>query len=106
MKHIREQAKVLCAWITRTNSPTCAYPHGRVAKRMERLYGPGLDHDTDDCARRWEVPIRAVSFRKAVATPKRVIADERVAALKAGRARIRGRVPVPVSAVHTNEVFS
>lgn len=82
----------------------CVSAWPRMAKRMERLYGPGLDHDTDDCARRWEVPIQAVSFHKAVATPKRVISDERLAALKAGRARIRGRVPVPVSAVHTNDV--
>jgi hypothetical protein len=76
---------------------------------LERAKGIG-DHETHSRTGRGcpplEVPIRAVSFLKAIATPKRVIADERVAALKAGRARIRGRVPVPVSAVHTNEVFS
>jgi len=61
-----------------------------MAAKMERLYGMGKDPDTDDCARRWEVPIKSISFRKpavqkAGAKPKRVMTPERIAVMQAGR---------------------
>jgi hypothetical protein len=42
----------------------CVVAWPRMAAKMERLYGPGRDRDSEDCARRWTVPLRVVSFRK------------------------------------------
>jgi hypothetical protein len=35
-----------------------------MATKMEKLYGNGLDKDTENGSRRWLVPIKAISFRR------------------------------------------
>jgi len=85
MKRVKEQAEV----ITRLDYESreahiCVSAWPKMAAKMEKLYGPGADHDTDDCSRRWTVPLRLVSFRKP----------------KSGKRRVKG--PVLVSGPHSN----
>jgi hypothetical protein len=68
----------------------CVSAWPAMAAKMERLYGAGKDPDTDDCARRWEMPLKAISFRKppvrwADSKPKRGITPEQIALMQAGR---------------------
>ena len=65
MKRIKEQAEVICRLDFQSQEAhitVSAWP--RMAAKFERLYGEGRDKDTEDCARRWTVPLRSVSFRK------------------------------------------
>jgi hypothetical protein len=105
LKRISEQAEVIIRLEYQTQSAhICVSAWPAMASRMERLYGRGKDHDTDDCSRRWEVPLKAISFRKATvrgadasdadAKPKRTISPERLAALNSGRAKTRTTVPI------------
>ncbi len=92
MKRIKQEAEVIIrldyqeqvAHIT-----VSAWP--AMAGKLERLYGPGKDHDTEDCARRWAVPVTAITFRRGqrAVKPKRVVTPEQVAAMQAGRLAAR-----------------
>jgi len=91
LKRISEQAEVIVRLDYETKTAhVCVSAWPRMAAKMERLYGMGKDSDTDDCARRWEVPVKSISFRKPTvrktdAKPKRLITPERIAAMQAGR---------------------
>jgi hypothetical protein len=91
LKRISEQAEVIVRLDYETETAhVCVSAWPAMASRMERLYGVGKDRDADNCSRRWELPLKAISFRKpalptADAKPKRLITPQRIAAMQAGR---------------------
>jgi hypothetical protein len=102
MKRIKEEAEVIVRLDYETQTAhICVSAWPAMAAKMDRLYGRGKDHDSDDCARRWEIPLKAVSFRKADA--KRKLSPERMAALKAGRAKGRATMPILAPADHNGK---
>jgi len=107
MKRIKEEAEVVVRLDYQTQrAHICVSAWPAMAAKMERLYGEGEDHDTDDCARRWEIPLKAISFRKVAvrtADAKRAISPEHLAALKSGLAKQRAIVPVLAPAHRTGE---
>jgi len=65
MKRIKEQAEVIIRLDYQEQiAHICVSAWPKMAGKMEKLYGPGNDRDTEDCARRWAVPLRAISFRR------------------------------------------
>ena len=44
-----------------------------MKRKMERLYGPSLDHNRGGQSERWVIPMRSISFRRipAPGTPRR-----------------------------------
>ncbi len=91
MKRIKEEAEVVVRLDYETqHAHICVSAWPAMAAKMERLYGPGKNPDSDGCARRWDVPLKAISFRKspvrpADAKPKRGMTPELIAAMQAGR---------------------
>jgi hypothetical protein len=53
-----------------------------MANKMERLYGPPKDGDSQQ-SRRWAVPLKAVSFRKIAAGSRKPMSEERKQAIAA-----------------------
>jgi hypothetical protein len=92
MKRIKEQAEVIIRLDYQEQvAHICVSAWPKMAGKIEKLYGPGKDHDTEDCARRWAVPMSAISFRRTqrAVKPKRVVTPEQVAAMQAGRLAAR-----------------
>jgi hypothetical protein len=104
MKRIKEEAEVIVRLDYQTQrAHICVSAWPAMAAKMERLYGTGMDLDTDNCARRWEVPLNAISFRKA---SRRVMSPKHLAALKSGRLKERVRMPVLSPADHIYKEIS
>ena len=61
-----------------------------MANKMERLYGTSLDGVSQQ-SRRWQVPLKNISFRRILTAAKRTMSPERKAALAAGLAAGRAK---------------
>lgn len=65
MKRIKEEAEVIVRLDYDSQSAyICVAAWPSMANKMERLFGPGLDKDTEGQSRRWTVPIKSISFRR------------------------------------------
>ena len=65
MKRFKEQAEVIVRLDYQDQQAhICVADWPAMAARMEKRYGSGLDSASGQC-RRWKVPLKAISFRKA-----------------------------------------
>jgi|SRR5271170_6406810 len=61
-----------------------------MANKMERLYGPSQDGDSQQ-SRRWAVPLKAVSFRRLAGSARKPMSEERKQAVVARFAASRAK---------------
>jgi hypothetical protein len=65
MKRIKDEAEVIIRLDYQNQTAhVCVSAWPKMAAKMERLYGSGKDADSDNCSRRWQVPLKAISFRR------------------------------------------
>lgn len=70
MKRIKEEAEVIIRLDFQSETAhVCVSAWPRMASKLEKLYGSGLDSASGQ-ARRWTVPLRGISFRKLARKPR------------------------------------